>query len=135
MVAKPQPALSVRSLPKTLYKYLEPTYAEALALNGTVHVGSLRKYRETEDKDPRSDIGEGTRQIRSDAGVQEYTGATLPSEFAQAGIRMHPTARIVLHGQHSITYNRETSDAWIYSTSSLLSDWLLARFGGACIEI
>lgn len=126
----------MNQIPKMLYKFLRPEYAEGMVQKGSVRIGTLFEFRAMEDNDPeRGDRGEGRLLLHSDAGRRVYnTTSELPPVLRQMSINCGPGG-IATHGETAVQFHFDGVNMLIYCVSEVCDEAALTEWGGACVQI
>jgi uncharacterized protein with GYD domain len=116
-----------------LYKYMKPGHAKGLINHGTIRIGTLYEFRDSEDA--RADKLEGTRQYEM-RGSRVDTSLNTPEAYY---LRQQGFDNCILDNSHPsgslMITERVSHDCYIYCVSSEFNDENLKKFGGACIRI
>ena len=116
-----------------LYKYMEPQHAEGLINQGTIRIGTLYEYRDSEDA--RADKLEGSRQYEMRGIVFDTSQKTHEANY----LRLQGFENCILENSHPtgalMITERLSHDRFIYCVSSEFDEGNLNKFGRACIKI
>lgn len=116
-------------IPKVLYKYLPLQYAKQMLEEGTVKLGTLYGYRQSEYGKARSDSTEGSVKY-SVKDIQENRDGTYNIKLP---------IRVNFNGSVNISRDQlvySSANAYMYCVSSLKSSELMQSFtSDACIKI
>lgn len=123
-------------MPKNLYKFLALRYAESMASDGTVKIGTLFGYRGLEGDDPeRGDAGEGRLTLHSDTTPRVYNStAELPPVLRGMSIACGPGG-IATNGEDAVVFTSAGADMFVYCVSEGVGEVCLREWGGACVRI
>ena len=107
-----------------LYKYLEKRYLNQFRQVGRVHLGSLKSYRITEDKERRDPYeGLGIKKIAPDDSpiiLDNIQNAHyFPNLVKNQGMTVMPKAHVT---------STTDLDAYVFCTSEILSDRLMKKW-------
>ncbi len=112
---------------------MKPEYAEGLVSQGTIRIGTLYEYRDSEDA--RADKMEGARQFIM-TGSYVNTSENTP-EAAYLKQKGFSNCIIQNHNPSASLFCEEilSKDRYIYCVSSEFDKDNMRKFGGACIRI
>lgn len=118
-----------------LYKYMHMEHAKSLIENGTVRIGTLYEYRNTEKHGTTiGDDLEGTKSVYMDVKKEWWTGKSQP-EFAKSFFNLSENSSMRLEG---ITLEKPTNSLnyYIYCTTEEFDKDVQSDFSyDACIII
>ena len=128
---------------KSLYRYSEKKWNDALIERGSVRIGTLQDFRKAEHKPGISDPFEGKKKVVHTIdnwdSAKEIPG--FPSYHARSAealgiIRLGQTSQIKIQNIEFVR-NLEDPDCFIYCTSHRLHKDVMGQFKGAdsCVEI
>ncbi len=129
-------------MPAPVYKYFDnPEFANALATEGSVKVGTLSEYRAMEGADQeRGDRCEGELTLQSPPGRHAYGGdpTSLPPPLRNPAIQISPGA-FVTEGEGALTIHSRICELLIYCTSEIYDRDYGRRFANGnrvdCVQI
>lgn len=120
----------------SLYKYIRSEFAESFFRRGTIRIGTLHEYRDTERHG--SIIGDGLEGILSEEELFDHlpiTSSADAPDFAKGGIKVAPGGRLELHNS-KIIVEENSPDYYMYCLTKEFDDQVMKEFQcDSCIEI
>jgi hypothetical protein len=121
--------------PTRLFKYSDPKWADALANEGKIRIGTLYDFRREEDHgEERGDKEEGLRITETTPSLGVVTSKTAPPIIRRA-LSIPDGAGIDFGDTGGIVFRQEFPDVFVYCTCARYEPAVERTFGGACVEI
>ncbi len=121
-----------------LYKYLPKRFSNALLKRGSIRIGTLFDFRNSEHKKGISDATEGTKLINLDIGeIENYDYLTKTPDALKGLIEISGECRNISLGNIHMTRKQSSQDLFILCLSSEASKLVMNSLGGTdeCLEL
>jgi hypothetical protein len=119
----------------SLFKYLEPCWADQMVGVGATRIGTLYDFRRIESLDAeRGDKDEGVRISLTDGNEGLIAGEDLPW-FVRESLRIPPGIKLQFEKGAVFEVHQSSPDAYVFCMCSKFDQSIMQRFGGACVEI
>ena len=119
----------------SIFKYLEPVWADRMVHTGSVRIGTLHDFRRIESHGiERGDHDEGVRISLTDGKAGVIDAESLPW-FVRETLRIPPGTKFQFEEGAVLKVHQEAPDMYAYCTCSKFDSSLMKCFGGASVEI
>jgi hypothetical protein len=126
--------IAITTASATAFKYVTPQVAASMMERGSARIGTLHEYRRLESSDVRGDREEGYKIATSAPGPTTYLdGSHIHQWLRSKGVRVQGS--IFTSGSNAVVHQQQHPDCFIFCASERFSLQLMAKFGGACIQI